>query len=153
MKKSITELKIKAKKQQKWLAQTGTPQPLTMCQQQIACEAGFNHWHHASEVLTGAGQVTQDYGSLWYHPKCAPLLNLWFANREEAKQALLADKSKVLVPFKTQYILVTEEYLTMLGVNAVYIEQLFAGARDLVEVYGTALFDEVAMCCILHRLK
>lgn len=147
---AIKELKIKAKIHQKAALKNGQQLTLTECQQQLAKKIGFNHWHHALEALSGKNQI-KDYGKLWHHPKCDALLNIWFANYEEAKDALTENPDKFLLPYKTQFVLVTGEYLSLIGINEALQIKLRNEGGDLVSANNYRLWDEFALASIKQK--
>lgn len=149
--KAIKELKIKAKLLQKSLQKSGESLSLTECQQRLAKKAGFSHWHHASEVLSGKSK-TKDFGKLWHHYRCDALLNLWFADLNEARQAMAQNPDKFLLPYKTQFVLVTVEYLTLIGINDALQHKLRKEGGNLVSANNSSLWDEFALASIKQKL-
>ncbi|BDX06853.1 hypothetical protein MACH26_23740 [Planctobacterium marinum] len=149
--RAINELKIKAKKKLKSEQSATEGLTLTDCQQSLAQKAGFSHWHHALEVLSGEPR-NSDCGKLWHHPSCDVLLNLWFANYEEAHAALTKNLDKFLLPYKTQFVLVTEEYLTLIGLTPQLQTELRNHGADLTRLGNTRLWDDIALRCIRHKL-
>lgn len=149
--KAINELKIKAKKQLKSELPTTEGLTLTDCQQNLAKKSGFSHWHHALDVLSGTKEML-DFGTLWHHSGCDVLLNLWFASYTEAQAALTENPDKFLLPYKTQFVLVTEEYLTLLSLTPQLQTELRNHGADLIHLCGTKLWDDIALQCIQHKL-
>jgi len=153
MSKAVTELKIKAKRLQK-SAPVSESITLKQALQAVAKQAGFLHWQHASAVLGGnISDCMYDYGKLWYHPKCSPLLNLWFANYDEAKTVLNKREDCFLVPYKNQFVVVKNEYLNLLGAPVEMQTALKENGRDIVALYNSELWDNFAYACIMTRLQ
>lgn len=149
--KAINELKIKAKKQLKAEQSTTEGLSLTDYQQKLAKKAGFTHWHHALDVLSGK-QGVSDFGKLWHHSSCDVLLNMWFASYANAQAALTENPDKFLVPYKTQFVLVSDEYLTLLGLTPLLQNELRNHGSDLIHLCSTKLWDDIALVCIQNKL-
>ncbi|MDP5138292.1 hypothetical protein ORJ04_20295 [Rheinheimera baltica] len=89
---------------------------LTMLSQQI----GFASWHHAQKVLSGNEDLhsTPDMGKVFYTKACGGLINLWFAQYQQAKTVLSENpSSRWLIPYQKQFIIVDKDYLNLLKVS------------------------------------
>ncbi|MEN8722851.1 MAG: glyoxalase superfamily protein [Alphaproteobacteria bacterium] len=75
---------------------------------QIAKQIGFNGWSHAVHVIEG--KETQDYGTLLYGAAGATYPNIWEADLARAR-AIRQDHGGILLPYKTQFLIVEPSYL------------------------------------------
>ena len=100
----------------------------------VAYENGFGDWPMALRYLSGASDTSHDSGSFWYAHKCMTLLNHWFANYNEAEDFCANNEALCLVPYKHQFIVVDENYLSMIGCEHKAVN---SETRDLVASYGS----------------
>ena len=119
----IDELKVQAKKLIKQsnaaqiLAKITKSEPqLKHAQLYIARKWGFGDWNHARAILSceqdNIGNI--DSGSFWHSPRCDVLLNKWCKTYTEARE--IQAQHEFVLPFKNQFIVVKEEYLTALKI-------------------------------------
>lgn len=111
----------------------------------VACEAGFNHWEHAREVLSGATPAGQDLGTFWYGQQAQGFTNQWYAHYLEAKAQLLLQPHSYLLPYKTQFFIAGQECIAQLDLASrpELWQQL---EHDLVAGYGSAAWS--ALCLL-----
>ncbi len=126
----VQELKIQSKKLLKQspvspdllrLCQNESLQ-LKHCQRFIARQYGFFDWEHARQVLSceslnQSNTSAKGYGTFWYRDQCSVLLNHWCRHYEEAKDVLHSEGG-YLLPYKKQFVVVKQQYLELLGVDA-----------------------------------
>lgn len=113
------------------------------CLNQVARDAGFTHWAHGRCVLGGLAVPGEDMGEFWHAPRCASLLNHWFASVDEARAALQSLPHSVLLPYRRQFVVVQPEFIRELGLDPA--EDAWAAAqRDLVRAYGGAAWLTLA---------
>ncbi|MBL4763900.1 MAG: hypothetical protein JKX67_01250 [Colwellia sp.] len=85
---------------------------LTIVSQQL----GFDNWHHAQCVLSGRKKASAplNTGTFFYPKGSGAFINEWCANYPEAKSTLInKSKSKYLLPYKNQFIVVTKDYISL----------------------------------------
>jgi hypothetical protein len=99
---------------------SNTPPKLQEVQDFIAKKAGFHNWRHAVHYLSGGWHPGEDAGTFWYSNRCTPLLNIWCRNEEEAKAELRKMPHLLILPYKKQFILANEDYLTAIGIQSVW---------------------------------
>ncbi len=107
----------------------------------VAYENGFKDWPMALRYLGGRSEDTSDAGSFWYASSCMTLLNNWFANFEEARSFFKDGKGKFLIPYKHQFIVVDENYMSLIGCEAPLSS---LEDTDLVSSYGGANWRKFA---------
>lgn len=106
----------------------------------VAYENGFADWPMALRYLSGASETSGDCGSFWYSQKCMTLLNHWFANYNEAEGFRANSDVFCLVPYKHQFIVVDENYMSMIGCDH---EAVNPKDRDFVASYGGDSWDKM----------
>lgn len=107
----------------------------------IAYENGFKDWPMALRYLGGQSQEPSDAGSFWYASGCMTLLNNWFASFKEAQSFYQDRDDYFLIPYKHQFIVVDENYMSLIGCK----EPLNGTAdTDLVSDYGSANWQKFA---------
>lgn len=116
--RALTELKTRARlRLNAWKAS----QPelrLRDCLNAVSRDAGFDDFPHARRVLNGEARPGDDFGTFWYAPRCAGLLNQWFATYEEARAALEATPQRsFLLPYKRQFMVVEDDFIRALGLG------------------------------------
>jgi len=166
MEKSLTELKVQAKKLLKD-SNNNVPSALkrlnkyfkpTMldsmsiqlkhCQMVLAKELGFADWQQLQQVFTGkALKQDLDIGSLFYHPRCMVYINQWFSTYQEAK--LLATKMQFILPYKTQFVVVDEPYLETIGIRETKL--MTKVDNDLYASYPSDNWDMIALQILKRR--
>jgi hypothetical protein len=89
--RALTEMKTRARLQLNALkaSQPGTRGEVRLhdCLNAVSREVGFDDFHHARRVFCGEARPGDDFGTFWYAPRCAGLLNQWFATYEKARAA------------------------------------------------------------------
>lgn len=133
---------LQLSRQQHWELQTEWQ--LQHCLNLVAAEAGFQHWQHASSVLSGEAPAGADMGDFWHGREVDGLSNRWFASYAEASAQLQADPGAYLLPYRRQYLLATADYLAALGVSSA-AEYWQACGRDLVRAYGGVAWQALAL--------
>lgn len=110
----------------------------------VAAEAGFSHWEHARDVLSGAAHPQQDMGSFWYGQAAQGFTNQWFAHYPEAKAQLLLQPDSYLLPYKNQFFIAEHACIHELGLasQAQLWQQL---EHDLVAGYGSPAWSAICM--------
>ena len=152
MHKAINEIKFHAKKRLGVMRLSEPTSTLAQARLQICREVGFRSWQEASAILTGESANPAPY-SLWHTDACDTLINHWFADYDEAKTFLDSHENMVLFPYRTQFVAGDEHYLRCLGLTEYQHLLRNDCHRDLVTSYGTQAWDELAMCCIRHKLR
>lgn len=141
--KTRARLRLNASRREAASAPSSPDARLRDCLHAVSREAGFGHWEHARHVLLGLAIAGEDQGSFWHAPRCSTLLSPWFARHEEAAQALAQDATRVLLPYRRQYVLAGEGFLVELGLDP--DSPLWADAgRDLVRAAGGAAWEVLA---------
>ena len=115
--------------------------------------AGFKNWRHASHILSGSAQIGEDMGTLWYNNKCQVYLNIWCRNYAEAKEQYALEVGKFIVPYKTQFIIVDNDYIQALGLKANMTDFTADGSRDLAGNYGSVTWDNYTFSRIQSALR
>ncbi|WP_169567535.1 hypothetical protein [Sneathiella limimaris] len=161
---SIEELKIRAKKLQK-SALAGDPAALKrlrrvwkgegelkrkLCLNAIGMELGFRDWAHARDVLEGTATGEANRGTFWYSNRCMPFLNHWFADYQEAKVFLLRNQGYTLVPYKTQFVVVEDDFLEAINLNEECDALWQEIHHDAVHGYGTPAWQALVYRRISH---
>lgn len=151
--KAVTELKTRARLRLNAAKAAGAEPRLRDCLNAVSKEAGFDDYAHARRVLNGEARPGDDFGTFWYAPRCAGLLNQWFATYEEARGALRAtprpEKRRLfLLPYKRQFMVVEDDFIRELGLQPEDTVWTTAG-HDLIQAYGSAAWRTLA----LGRLK
>ena len=148
---ALTELKVRARLRLNALKTASAqgeaghePAPrLRDCLNQVAREAGFAHWEHARRVISGEAAAGEDMGSFWHAPRCAALLNQWFADAAEARAAHKKAPGAFLLPYRRQFVIVQPEFIIEIGMDPQ--DSLWAQVgRDLVASHGTAAWCALA---------
>lgn len=129
-----------ASKKQAW----PTPEKWTLrhAMNIVAFEAGFLHWEHAREYLTGQfvpdipASRFADPGEFWHLRNGHGFINQWFASYDEARQ--LRDARHSLLPYKNQFMLAEADYLAALGLPT-------NPSQDLVSDYGSTSWQALCM--------
>lgn len=121
----IEELKIQAKRLHKQhivpvellILSQDNPLQLKHCQRFLARKIGFRDWEHARQVLSCNDHLDgQDNGRFWHSPACDALLNTWCRSYNEAL-TVQAEAGGVILPYRSQYIVADNDYLTLIGVS------------------------------------
>ncbi len=107
----------------------------------VARLAGFKDWQHASLVLSGGAKVGEDMGSLWYSPKCGVLLNIWCRDYKEAKEQYEEGTGKYLFPYKSQFLIVEDDFLRTIGLDPDHAIFSQPANRNFVQSYGSPDWD------------
>lgn len=141
------------------------------CQNLLAIKCGFKDWQEAQQTLCGkvvTGKTntekavteqkqfdvnTGDFSGFWHSSSCDVLLNHWLASYEEAKQILLENPGKVLLPYKRQFVVVGTEYLHIIGLTDNSANLLSSIKRDLFKSYGSNEWDELAKQVLIAKLN
>lgn len=124
---------------------------LKHCQHVVSRERGFNHWRHAHSVLSRSNthdeahlNIKIDMGTLWHGQACHGLTNHWFTNYQEARSMLESSSDDYLIPYKLQFIVVSQEYMEALGLYQILKRLWKETGRNLVAIYGQSAWDEIA---------
>lgn len=118
----------------------------------VSQRSGFRNWQHASHVLSGAAQIGDDMGTLWYNQKCQVFLNIWCRDYSDAKNQYFSHPGKYIVPYKTQFVIVDNEYMMALGINIDSNDFATNEDRDLAGQYGTKTWDDYTFSRIQFAL-
>lgn len=129
---------------------------LKHCLAYMAQQLGLEDWRHAQSILSGKTEINNDsalnMGTFFYNSACGAYINQWFANYDDAKQALNNNiETKWLLPYKNQFIVVNKEYLISLKVTDKNIASLSAIQNDLYQGYNTTIWDEFTYQVIKNR--
>lgn len=119
---------------------------LKHCLNIVALHFGFTNWHHCQTTLSGNSNIKAqpNLGTLLYNSSCGAFINEWFTTYQEAKAVLTQQyESSYLVPYKTQFIVVKNEYLKSLGVNEESLYLLNQAKHDLFQSYNTQEWDQL----------
>jgi len=143
MTRLLTELKTRARLRLNAARREQHELKLRDCLDQAARNVGFAHWEHGRRVLGGLAVAGDDMGTFWHAPRCNSLLNLWFANYDEARSALASEHGSILLPYRRQYVVAQDDFIQELGLDpadAAWVET----QRDLVRAFGTAAWLTLA---------
>ncbi len=134
---AVEELKVRARIARNAARGSGAAESprLGDCLHRAARDAGFLHWEHARRVLGGLARPGEDMGSFWHAPRCSALLNQWFADGAQARQAR-ADSRGFLLPYRRHFMVVQGDFIRELGLDPQDPDWAAAG-RDLVSAYGS----------------
>ena len=147
--KAVIELKTRARLRLHAARAAGKRLRLRDCLKLVAKEAGFTNWDHARRVLNGEASPGEDMGTFWYAPRCAGLLNQWFATYEEARAALEATPRRCfLLPYRRQFMVVEDDFIRELGLDPENREWA-AVDHDAVATHGGKSWG--ALCFIRLR--
>lgn len=118
-----------------------------------ARELGFASWQQLVNVFSGQSSTEQlDMGTLFYPRGCHGLTNEWFASYHEAQQVLAKDsENKWLLPYKTQFMVVTRDYMAAFNLPLDAINWLNDVKRDMAGCYNTDLWDKIVVSILRHR--
>lgn len=94
----------------------------------VSKHAGFRDWQQARRILSGQGRPGDDFGTLWHGRPSGGFLNEWHACYEEARASWAKQSSMFLLPYKTQFVLVGQEFMRHLGVS----QECLSRGRDLL---------------------
>lgn len=141
--KTRARLRLNASRRDPGAAPPSSDARLRDCLHAVSREVGFAHWEHARHVLQGLAFAGEDQGSFWHPPRCSTLLSPWFARHEDAAQALAQDATRVLLPYRRQYVLAGDDFLLELGLDPDSPLWTDAG-RDLVRAAGRAAWEALA---------
>lgn len=137
--RALVELKTRARLRLNALKAAQPDLRLRDCLNAVSKEAGFTDYAHARRVLNGEARPGEDFGTFWYAPACAGLLNQWFASYEEARAALQAtprrpkERRLFLLPYKRQFMVVEDDFIRELGMDPE--DEVWAAAdRDAAQV-------------------
>jgi hypothetical protein len=125
---------------------------LTIVSQQL----GFINWHQAQSVLSGDNKHADkiNMGTFFYPQSCDSFINEWFSNYDQARELLIKKpKSKWLLPYKNQFLIVGQTYIEQFNLNA---ECLFLWRdiqHDMVRSYNTLAWDKLSCAVIKNRVK
>lgn len=127
---------------------------LKHCLLVIARDLGFQSWQEAQQVLSGQEDSfdNTNFGNIFYPSQCFAFINEWFSTYEEAQEVLMAATTKKwLLPYKSQYFLVEQDYIDALGlsVDACHMAQKIN--RDFVLGYDTETWDSLVCDVIRAR--
>lgn len=127
---------------------------LKHCQLFMATVLGARDWNQLRTLLTAAQSWdTQDFGNLFHKPACDVFLNHWFADYKAARQQLVADTGGFLLPFRKQFMVVTQDYLDTLNIYDELSQQWQTINHDLVAGYGTQAWDLIARNTVRNKLS
>ena len=172
MQLSINEIKIQAKKLlqakktetnsfskfDRYFAQQNlSPQQtwqLKHCLQAIAKDLGFSSWQEAQQLFSGDKKIdsSTNFGTFFYPKQCFAFINEWFSDYQEAVKGLMISTSKKwLLPYKSQFLLVEEEYIAALGLNIHADNFALPEGRNLLATYHSATWDRIVSNVIRAR--
>jgi len=117
---------------------------LRHCLNLVAADAGFDHWEHARQVLSGQAQVGDDVGDFWRVDEVGGYTNHWYASYADAKACLMQNRELFLLPYRKQFVLVSLDYLRTSGLDndsGVWDEL----QHDLVQSYFSAAWQTLAL--------
>lgn len=145
---AIDELKIKAKKLLKTILVLDSSRAdiqLMACQRIVAKKLGFDDFNHARQLLTAKVKVatSADFGSMWYDASCIKYTNQWFSTYSEALE-IHQHNHYYLLPYKRQFLLVTEAFMFSLGLTEHELEPLGQAGGDLISCYASEVWDKLA---------
>lgn len=153
--KAATHVNAKMDRQLKRMSLTSINElKLKHCQSIVAQQLGFKNWHHAHLVLSGeqAASEHSDLGTLFNNTACQAFVNLWFSSYLEAKEALNANiKTRYLLPYKKQFVVVEKEYLFALNLKETHLQLLAKIGNDMHQSYGSQSWDEITCHVIKNR--
>lgn len=132
----LVELKTRARLRLNAARQQQPDLRLRDCLNEVARAVGFVHWEQARRVLGGEARPGDDMGRFWHAPACNSLLNVWFANHDDARSALATKPGAVLLPYRRQFVLADGPFIRELGLDPRDTAWAAAG-HDLVRAYGT----------------
>ncbi len=88
------------------------------CLTVVAREAGFSTWDHALRVLRGDA-AERDFGSLLYDDAISAIMNVWYADHEEARTHLTERRARgedvYLLAYRRQFFLAERGFVERLG--------------------------------------
>jgi hypothetical protein len=126
---------------------------LKHCQHVLAREVGFYDWAHAHAILSAKNskmsdaanhQLPTNMGNFWHSHACDSLINLWFSDYKEASEVQREKQDSYLVPFKNQFIVVTQDYIKAIGLASVNQSLWHKIKRNLVSGYNSDTWDIIA---------
>jgi hypothetical protein len=137
----------------KQVPESSTELKLKHCLNVVSQHFGFINWHHCQNLLSGNSDFNdlQNVGTMFYNDNCGVYINQWFSTYDEAKNVLSKQvKTHYLLPYKTQFVIVTKEYLTSLGVDEQHMYLLQKIAHDLYHSYNSNEWD-ILTCQVLKQ--
>jgi len=142
---------------------------LKHCLNFVAMFLEFKDWQHCNRVLTtdpaglnssvesantlDSGLKEENMGTLWYSKSCVALSNQWFADYEEARGIHEQQEASFLLPYKNQYVIVTEDYLKLLGLSKQSVESCRSVGGDMVLHYRCGAWEDAVTDIIRHKLS
>ena len=129
---------------------------LKHCLSIVSHQLGFDSWQQAHEMLSGKQNPfeSSNMGSFFYPKNCYAFINEWFADYQQAKDTLLmSEKPKWLLPYKNQYIVVTQSYIDVFKLNDNLTSLWPKIKHDMVESYNTEIWDKITCAVIKHRTR
>lgn len=172
MELALNEVKIQAKKLLKALKidsdlQLAMQRPLNKlaltsldelklkhCLTIISQQLGFENWHHAQCVLSGSKKTNGplNMGTFFYPKGSSAFINEWFVNYPEARNTLTNKaKSKYLLPYKNQFIVVTKDCISLFKIDKQLMLLWAEIGHDMVESYNCLAWDKLASKIIKNR--
>ncbi len=123
---------------------------LTIVSQQL----GFDNWHHAQCALSGKNKASEplNMGTFFYPKGSGAFINEWFVNYQEARNTLTNKaKSKYLLPYKNQFIVVTKDCISLFKLDEELMLLWADIDHDLVGSYNSLAWDMLASKIIKNR--
>ncbi len=115
----------------------------------VAKKAGFTDWQHAVFVLDGNWCPGDDAGTFWYSPKCRALLNIWCRNLTEAEEQLAELPETILLPYKKQFIVADEDFMSALGLDEHFHALKQDDLRNMAIMMDRLMWDAAALARIV----
>jgi len=123
---------------------------LTIVSQQL----GFVNWHHAQGILSGSKKANGplNMGTFFYPKGSGAFINEWFANYPEARKTLEEQtKSKYLLPYKNQFLVITKGYISLFKIDEQLMFLWDEIEHNMVESYNSLAWDKLACEVIKNR--
>ena len=127
---------------------------LKHCLTLVSHQLGFTNWHHAQTILSAYKKTVEpiNMGTFFYPSNCHGFTNKWFADYNLAQQALInTGNKKWLLPYKNQFIVVEEGYISELKVDPQLTLLWKTVSHDMMASYPSTAWDELA--CVIIRNK
>lgn len=129
---------------------------LKHCLTIVSHQLGFDNWRQAQNILSGNYETKNslNMGEFFYPQGCNGLINEWFADYQQAKITLANNsKLKFLLPYKSQFIVVKKEYISLFKINQELMGLWTDINHNMVDSYNSLAWDKLTCEIIKNRSK
>ena len=156
LRKNNSEILISQAKLKKLALTSAEQLQLKHCLTIVAIELGFENWHQLQKILSGSESTDEivNMGTFFYPKICGGFINEWFVDYQEARKTIANyDGVKWLLPYKNQFIVVKEAYISTFKLSDNTMQLWPRLQYDLVSSYNSVAWDEIVFEIIKNRSK